>query len=115
LTMTPAPLAVTTNSSVMLAGANPPSLTGTVGSPGAPFTNTTMFTTPQGDALTVMLITTANLSSPAGQYPITATLSGPTAGNYTIIPTYGIMYVVTIGADPTSTIGAEAVSFWDNR
>ncbi len=53
-----------------------------------------------------------------GQYAITATLSGANAGNYVIDPatsTTGTMYVVSVGADPSSTTGAQAVVFWDNK
>jgi hypothetical protein len=85
---------------------------------GTPFTGTTTYTTAFGDTVTVTLGTAATSASPVGQYPITATLSGADAGNYVINPTTsttGTMYVVSVGADPTSTTGAKAVTFWDNK
>jgi hypothetical protein len=51
-------------------------------------------------------------------YAITATLSGAEAGNYVINPATsatGTMYVVSLGPDPSSTTGAQAVTFWDNK
>src|SRR5262249_28442636 len=62
--------------------------------------------------------TTATAGSPVGQYPITATLSGTSAGDYAIDPVashIGTMYVVSLGVDPSSTTGAESVVFWDNK
>src|SRR5205807_10375054 len=49
---------------------------------------------------------------------LTATLSGASTGNYLIDPTtshFGTLYVVSVGADPTSTTGAQSVAFWDNK
>src|SRR5207247_5338196 len=40
------------------------------------------------------------------------------AGNYLIDPAtskMGTLYVVSLGADPTSTTGARSVVFWDNK
>jgi len=108
-------LTVVANNSIMLAGNNPPPLAGLVN--GTPFTSPFTYTTPQGDQITVTLGTTATSASGVGQYPITATLSGTGAGNYFINPatsTVGTMYVVTVGADPSSP-GAQAVTFWDNK
>src|SRR5262249_46211917 len=68
------PLSVTTNSNIMLAGNNPPPLTGSVN--GTPFTSPFQYTTPLGDTITITLSTTATSTSPVGQCPITATLSG---------------------------------------
>jgi hypothetical protein len=112
----PVPLTVTTNSSLMLVGNSPPPLTGSVN--GMPFTGSTTYTTAFGDQVTVTLGTAATATSPVGRYAITATLSGADAGNYLIDPTTsatGTMYVVSVGADPSSSTGARAVSFWDNR
>jgi hypothetical protein len=42
----------------------------------------------------------------------------PTDTNYVIDPatsTTGTMYVVSVGADPSSSTGAETVTFWDNK
>jgi hypothetical protein len=106
-------LTVATSSSLMLVGNNPPPLTGFVN--GIPFTSPLQYTTPFGDVVTITLSTTATSASPVGQYPITATLSGANAGNYVLLPTDGTMYVVSLGTDPSSTTGAQAVTFWDNR
>src|SRR5207249_10871315 len=49
---------------------------------------------------------------------ITATLSGAGADNYVVdaaASQFGTMYVVSLGADPTSTTGAQAVGFWANK
>jgi uncharacterized delta-60 repeat protein len=116
VTAWPIALTVNTSSSLMLAGNSPPPLTGTVN--GTPFTGSNTYTTPFGDTVTVTLGTTATAASPVGQYAIIATLSGPDAGNYVIDPatsTKGTIYVVSVGADPSSTTGAEAVTFWDNK
>jgi hypothetical protein len=110
------PLTVNSNSALMLAGNSPPPLTGSVN--GTPFTSTINYTTPSGATLTVTLGTAATSTSPVGQYAITATLSGASAGNYLLDPgasTVGTLYVVSVGADPTSTAGAQAVTFWDNK
>jgi titin len=109
-------LTVVTNTSLMLAGNSPPPLTGSVNGTG--FTGTINYTTANGDIITVTLSTAATASSPVGQYAITATLSGANAGAYVIDPSTsrsGTMYVVSIGADPTSTTGAKSVVFWDNK
>jgi hypothetical protein len=112
----PVALTVNISNSLMLVGKSPPPLTGTVN--GTPFTGSTTYTTALGDTVTVTLSTAATSGSAVGQYPIMASLSGPDAGNYTInpaTPTVGTMYVVSLGADPSSTTGAQAVTFWDNK
>jgi ELWxxDGT repeat protein len=109
-------LSVTVNSSLMLAGKSPPPLTGFVN--GTPFTGSITYTTVAGDQVTVTLGTTATSGSGVNQYAILATLSAAGANKYVINPatsTNGIMYVVSVGADPTSTTGAQAVTFWDNK
>jgi uncharacterized delta-60 repeat protein len=116
VTAWPITLTVNTSSSLMLVSNSPPPLTGTVN--GTPFTGSTTYTTPFGDQVTITLSTAATSASPVGQYPITATLSDADAGNYAISPatsTVGTMYVVSLGADPSSTTGAKAVVFWDNK
>jgi hypothetical protein len=112
----PVPLAVKSSSSLMLVGNSPPPLSGSVN--GVPFTGTVTYTTPFGDQVTVTLGTAATSASPVGQYAITPSLSGPDAGNYILGPeasAAGTMYVVSLGADPSSTIAAQAVTFWDNK
>jgi Periplasmic copper-binding protein (NosD) len=116
VTAWPAPLSVSTNSSLMLVGNSPPPLTGSVN--GTAFTGAITYTTAYGDTVTVTLSTTATSASPVGQYAVIATLSGASAGNFVIDPatsTVGTMYVVSVGADPTSTTGAKSVVFWDNK
>jgi hypothetical protein len=51
--------------------------------------------------------------TPAGQYLIHATLSGPAAGNYQVAGT-GTLFVVTVGA-ATDAGGGQNVAFWDNK
>ncbi len=85
---------------------------------GTPFTGSITYTTAYGDQVSITLSTAATSASPVGQYAITAALSGANAGNYVIDPATshtGTMYVVSLGADPSSTTGAEAVTFWDNK
>ncbi len=112
----PLALAVTARSSLMLVGTSPPPLTGSVN--GVPFTGSIAYTTPLGDQVTVTLGTVATPASPVGQYAITATLSGADAGNFFIDPStsaVGTLYVVSLGADPSSSTGAQAVTFWDKK
>jgi parallel beta-helix repeat protein len=116
VTVSPAPLTVIANDSLMLVGNSPLPLTGSVN--GTSLTGAIAYTTAYGDTVTVTLNTQASAGSPVGQYAITATLSGATAGNYILAPVTsraGTMYVVILGADPTSTVGAQAVVFWDNK
>ena len=99
-TVNPAPLTVVTNNSIMLVGNTPPPLTGTVN--GTPFTSPFTYTTPQGDQVTVTLGTTATSTSRRGPVPHRRSLSGANSGNYVLNLTAGTMYVVTVGADPSS-------------
>jgi hypothetical protein len=112
----PVPLTVTTSSSLMLVGTSPPPLTGFVN--GTPFTGSTTYTTAFGDTVTITLGTAATSASSVGKYAITASLSGADAADYFIdltTSTVGTLYVVSVGADPSSTTGAQAVTFWDNK
>jgi hypothetical protein len=116
VTVWPIPLTVNTRSSLMLAGNGLPPLTGFVN--GVPFTGSITYTTAFGDSVTVTLSTTATAGGPVGQYAVAATLSGPDAGDFIIDPaasTTGTLYVVSVGADPSNTTGAQAVTFWDNK
>jgi hypothetical protein len=106
-------LTVNANTNLLLLGNNPAPLTGSVN--GTPFTSPFVYTTPWGDTITITLSTAATSASFVGQYPITATFSGANLGNYVINLTPGTMYVVSVGADPTSTTGAQTVTFWDNK
>jgi hypothetical protein len=105
-------LVITTNNNLMLVGNNPPPLTGEVN--GTPFTSPFNYQTPFGDTITITLGTTATAANPVGQYTITAALSGTNLGNYLTTLSLGTMYVVSVGADPSSP-GAQAVTFWDNK
>jgi hypothetical protein len=116
VTVWPIPLTVNTRSSLILAGNSLPPLTGSVN--GTPFTGSIAYTTAYGDTVTVTLSTTATAGSPAGQYAVTATLSGADAADFVIDPAtsmMGTMYVVSVGADPSSSTGAQPVTFWDNK
>jgi hypothetical protein len=95
-----APLTVNVANDLMLLGSNPPALSGTVaGSVG-------------GDTVAVTYATAATAKSSVGAYPITATVSGNLA-NYQLTVNPGLLFVVTIGADPDGT-GTKNISFWDN-
>jgi MBG domain (YGX type)/Bacterial Ig-like domain (group 3)/NHL repeat len=85
LTITQAPLTITVLDA-----------TRQYGQPNPPFSSTTsvMYSgtnkvgTLNGDAIVITYSTTATITSPVGQYPINATVSGPSSGNYlvTVIP-----------------------------
>ena len=100
ITVAKAPLSVVVNNQSMLAGATVPTLTGT-------FTGVV-----NGDNITVTYATTGTSSSPAGTYPITATLVDPGGKlvNYTAINTPGILTItanaqtITFPALPTSVV-----------
>jgi hypothetical protein len=59
-----------------------------------------------GDTVTVTPSTTATLSSPVGNYPVTASVSGPAAANYTLTVQNGNLRVtaptLTVWASPTT-------------
>jgi hypothetical protein len=91
LTVDKAALSVAANNQTMTFGGALPALTGTL---------TGVL---PGDSITATYATKATASSPAGQYPITATLADPNSklGNYTVTSTPGTL---TIGkATPTIT------------
>ncbi len=101
ITINPTKLKVVVDNNVMQVGNNPPVFTGTV---------TDLVS---GDNVTANYSTTATSASSVGIYPITATLSGSAAGNYSLQVTNGSLYVVTVGAD-TAGSGGESITFWDN-
>ncbi|WP_158943759.1 MBG domain-containing protein [Granulicella sp. S190] len=86
------------------------------GSPNPTFTGTVTGIVP-GDNVVVAYTTTATAASPAGQYPITATISGTSAGNYiaTINPgTLDITPVatsITVASSASPSAAAAAVTF----
>jgi sugar lactone lactonase YvrE len=83
LTMVAAPLTVVVDNQTWVIGQPMPTLTGTLTG------------VVSGDGITVTYSTTATSSSPAGTYPITATLNDPNKklGNYTVTVTTGTMTV----------------------
>ncbi len=83
LSITPAtvPLTVTVNNATRPYGTPNPTFTGTVGG------------LLNGDNVTVAYSTAATQFSPVGSYPITATVSGPAAANYTVTVNPGTLTV----------------------
>lgn len=49
-----------------------------------------------GDTVTVTFSTTATIASPVGNYPITATISGPAAANYTLTVIPGTLTITPV-------------------
>jgi hypothetical protein len=91
LTVSPAPLTVTANNQSMTYGGTVPVLTGSL---------TGVIT---GDGINASFETAATSNSPAGQYPIVATLNDPNSklGNYTVSNTPGTLTVGKVA--PTVT------------
>jgi hypothetical protein len=60
-----------------------------------------------GSSITVIYSTTATVASPAGTYPISATISGPAAGDYATTIVHGTLRVtpLTVTSVPTVTVG----------
>jgi uncharacterized repeat protein (TIGR01451 family) len=85
LTITPVPLTVTANNASKVYGAALPTFTENV--TGLINGDTV------GSAITVGLSTTATAASAVGAYPITAAVSGPASGNYSLINTLGILTI----------------------
>ncbi len=100
LTVTPAPLTVTTLSASRQ-----------YGQPNPAFSSTTTVTlngvtkpgTLNGDALTITYSTTATITSPVGTYAINATVSGSASGNYAVTFVAGTLNVTA--APLTVTVG----------
>jgi hypothetical protein len=96
-----APLTVVVNNQLMQAGGTVPTLTGTLTG------------VVNNDNITVTYATTGTSSSPAGTYPITATLVDPGGRlvNYTVTNTPGVLTItgiaqtITFGALPNVTYG----------
>ncbi|MGH7486374.1 MAG: MBG domain-containing protein, partial [bacterium] len=93
LTVTPAPLTATADNATRIYGDANPVFTGTI--TGAK----------NGDAITAAFSSTANPTSPVGTYPITATLTGPIATNYTVTTNSGTL---TVTQAPLSVTAADA-------
>jgi hypothetical protein len=88
-------LTVTVANATIKVGAALPTLTGTVSGLVAGDT--------LGTTIVVTYTTTATSTSPAGTYPITATVTGSSAGNYAVVVTNGNL---TIAAVPVLTVTA---------
>jgi MBG domain (YGX type)/Bacterial Ig-like domain (group 3)/NHL repeat len=102
LTITPTPMTITVlNASRQYGQANPQfSSTTTV-----TLNGTTRTGTLNGDAITITYSTTATITSPVGTYPINATASGPSSGNYAITVVPGTL---TVTAAPLTVTVANA-------
>ncbi len=99
LTITPAAgvLVVTVNNASRPFGTANPTFTGTIS--GAL----------NGDTFTIAYSTTATIASPVGAYPITATVSGPAAANYsniTVVP--GTLTITSTAAATTTVVTTSA-------
>jgi MBG domain (YGX type)/Bacterial Ig-like domain (group 3)/NHL repeat len=91
LAITQAPLTINVNNATRQYGQANPSFTGTVS--GAL----------NGDTFTTTYSTTATVTSPVGTYPINATVSGPSSGNYLVTVNSGTLTVTP--APLTVTVG----------
>ncbi|MGA7521091.1 MAG: MBG domain-containing protein [Acidobacteriaceae bacterium] len=81
VTVTGATLTITVNAASRLYGAANPTFTGTI------------VGLQNGDTVTPAYSTTATVTSPVGPYPITATISGPKAANYTLTVNQGTLTI----------------------
>ncbi|MBB5319111.1 MBG domain-containing protein [Tunturibacter empetritectus] len=91
LTVTPIPITVTViNVSRQYGQSNPPFNSTTLGVLNG---NTVSGGTINGDILTIAYSSPATVTSPAGTYPINATITGANAGNYAVIVTPGTLTV----------------------
>jgi hypothetical protein len=97
LTITPAPLTATATSVSRVYGDPNPAFTGTITG------------LKNGDAVTATFTSTATAGSPVGTYPITATLTGAAATNYTVIPGAGTL---TITPAPLSVSAGDATRLY---
>jgi hypothetical protein len=101
LNITPAPLTITVKSATRAYATANPTFSGTI---------TGLIS---GDFLTVTYSTTATTSSPAGQYPITAAVSGTKATNYNITNIPGTLTiapaVLTVAANASTSVYGSAL------
>ncbi|HEY9138123.1 MAG TPA: Ig-like domain repeat protein, partial [Terriglobus sp.] len=98
LTVTPVPLTITVGNASRAVGAANPTFTSTA----VGLVNGDTL----GGTLVVTYSTTATTASPAGTYPITATVSGSAAGNYTTTIVPGTLTVTRWLSVPTVTVGS---------
>ena len=89
LTITKAPLTIVVNSATRVYDTANPTFTGTI---------TGLL---NGDTVTPAYTTTATLTSPAGTYPITATISGAKAGDYNPTITAGTLTITQANTSVT--------------
>jgi hypothetical protein len=94
-------LTVNVANATMMAGAALPALTGSV--TGLENGDTV------GSTIIVAYSTTATSTSPAGTYPITATVAGSSAGNYNVVVENGTL-TITATTKPTLTVTANNAS-----
>jgi len=92
VTTATAPLVVTVNNASRPYGTANPTFTSTIS--GAL----------NGDSVTVIYSTTATITSPAGTYPINATIAGPAAANYNITVVPGTLTITPTGTPLVVTV-----------
>jgi hypothetical protein len=97
-------LTVNVNNATMTAGNALPNLTGTV--TGLQNGDTL------GGNIIVSYSTTANSSSPAGTYPINATVTGSSAGNYQVVVNTGTLTITAPTTPTTTTLTAPASAIY---
>jgi hypothetical protein len=91
-------LTVNVNNATMTAGSTLPNLTGNV--TGLQNGDTL------GGTIIVTYSTTATSGSPAGTYPINATVTGSSAGNYQVVVNTGTLTITAVTAPTTTTLSA---------
>ncbi len=96
-------LTVTAANATMQAGSAVPALTGTIAGLN---TGDTL-----GSTINVIYSTTATSNSPAGTYPITATVSGSSAANYRITVNAGMLTVAAAATLPIDGGGSGPISY----
>lgn len=97
IVVTPAPLTITVANASRVVGAANPAFTSTASG----LVNGDML----GGTIAVTYSTTATTASPAGTYPITATVSGSPQGNYATTIVQGTLTVTPLTSAPTVTVG----------
>jgi hypothetical protein len=101
----PGTLTITTASVTLTVTAN--NVSRPYGAPNPTFTSTITGAL-NGDTFTISYTTTATATSPVGAYPITPTVSGPAAGNYTIVTNNGVLTVVPATLTATANNASRA-------
>jgi hypothetical protein len=106
VTVTPAPVVAAVVGVTTVYGEGIPALTGTL---------TGVLARDQG-VVSVVFATAATALSPVGSYPVTATLMGAAAGNYTVSTTGAVVIgqagtVISLGSSSGSVVSGTAVGF----